>query len=139
MFLLYCFYFCMVPQSQSLGSVNVTCFTPSKSTKYNLCQTVTASSGHQWPHINVFSSDVLPGNVMGHSSAKETLLTHLPSPLLRNAFLSAMRWRTASGLPLRRPMITASSMRSAMTSLTARPALQERRSVLMDIRVSMNV
>ena len=54
MFLLYCFYFCMVPQSQSLGSVNVTCFTLSKSTKYNLCQTVTASSGHQWPHINVF-------------------------------------------------------------------------------------
>ena len=76
---------------------------------------------------------------MAHLSAKESLLTRLPSPRSKNASLSAMRWRTASGSPSRRPMITASSMRSAMTSLTARPALQEKRSVLMDIRVSMNV
>ena len=86
-----------------------------------------------------FTSDVQPENVMAHSSARESLLTRLPSPRLKNASLSAMRWRTASGSPSRRPTITASSMRSAMTSLTARPALQERRSVLMDIRVSMKV
>ena len=84
----------------------------------------------------LFAPGVLPENVTAHSSARETLSTHSPSPPSRNALKSATRSWIASGSPSRRKMITVFSTRSATTSLTARLALPERRNVPMDTKVT---
>ena len=75
---------------------------------------------------------------MEHSSARETLLTHLPLQLLKNALKNATRLWTASGSPLRRLMITAFSTRSVMTNLIVRHVLAERRNVPMGTKVSIS-
>ena len=75
-------------------------------------------------------------NVTVASSARVTLLIHTIKLPWRNALKNATTMSTASGSPLKRTMITASSMRSARTSLTVILVLVGRRNVPMDIKVT---